>query len=54
MRKVRWMAKGKGKRGGARIIYFWTLRDETFLMLDIYGKGERVDLSVKEARELMT
>ena len=27
LRKLRWAASGRGKRGGARIIYFWHPKD---------------------------
>jgi len=33
LRKIRWSVKGKGKRGGLRIIYFWDEHSETFYML---------------------
>jgi len=52
LRKVRWAAKGRGKRGGARVIYFWWLAQDKILLLDVYGKGEKEDLSVKEIRKL--
>jgi len=35
LRKVRWAAKGHGKRGGARVIYFWWKADDKILLLDI-------------------
>lgn len=37
-RKVRWSASGKGKRGGARIIYF-IASDDTIWLLIIYTKA---------------
>jgi mRNA-degrading endonuclease RelE of RelBE toxin-antitoxin system len=41
VRKIRWGAKSKGKRGGVRVIYFWkTLHNEIWL-LTIYAKGQR-------------
>jgi mRNA-degrading endonuclease RelE of RelBE toxin-antitoxin system len=30
LRKIRWALKGKGKRGGCRIIYYWDEPSETF------------------------
>ena len=48
VRKIRWGAKGKGKSGGVRIIYYWrTARDQIYL-LTIYGKGETSTLTAKE------
>ena len=52
LRKVRWAAKGRGKRGGARVIYFWWMAQDKILLLDVYGKGEKEDLTVKEIRKL--
>jgi hypothetical protein len=42
---VRWMGPGPGKRGGVRAIYFWAPAHETLLMLLIYGKNEKDDLT---------
>ncbi len=42
----------KGKRGGARVIYLHIPEVDQFLMLDIYGKGEKDDLTFAEKKEL--
>lgn len=42
----------KGKRGGARVIYLHIPEAEQFLMLDVYGKGEKEDLTPAEKKEL--
>ena len=48
IRKIRWSAKGKGKSGGVRIIYYWrTARDHIYL-LTIYGKNEASTLTARE------
>lgn len=39
VRKLRWAAKGRGKRGGLRIIYFVRLARGHIWMLTIYGKN---------------
>ena len=52
IRKLRWPGRGSGKRGGLRVIYYWLTRDDQLLMLDIYAKNERVDLSRSEIRAL--
>ncbi len=52
LRKVRWAAQGKGKRGGVRVIYFWAMLHEEILMLFIYGKDEQDDLSPEQRRQL--
>ena len=51
LRKARWAAKGRGKRGGARVIYFWWLAQDKILLLDVYGKGDKDDLSAKEIKK---
>ena len=38
IRKLRWSASGRGKRGGARVIYYWATEQEHLLMLFIYTK----------------
>ena len=52
LRKVRWAARGHGKRGGARVIYFWWTADDKILLLDIYAKGEQEDLTADEIAKL--
>ena len=52
IRKVRWAIQGRGKSGGARVIYYWAVKRGTILMLDIYKKNEKVDLSRGELSEL--
>jgi len=52
LRKVRWAATGRGKRGGVRVIYYWAVDRETILMLLIYGKNEQDDLTAEQLRVL--
>jgi hypothetical protein len=52
LRKVRFGMDGKGKRGGARVIYYWRVSESQIFMLAIYGKGEKSDLSAAERRAL--
>jgi len=51
-RKVRMRLPGKGKRGGARIIYYWQDSNDVIWMLKAYVKNEKQDLSQKEKKEL--
>ena len=53
-RKLRWAdpRRGKGKRGGMRIIYYVFDRDEQIWLVTLYGKGEVTDLSPDEKRSL--
>jgi hypothetical protein len=39
-RKLRWAAKGKGTRGGARVIYFTLIPQGSILMIAAYAKSE--------------
>jgi mRNA-degrading endonuclease RelE of RelBE toxin-antitoxin system len=52
LRKARWAMRGRGKRGGVRIIYYWVVQKECLLMLLVYSKGERDDLSSDQLRVL--
>jgi hypothetical protein len=52
IRKMRWAAVGKGKRGGARVIYYWASARGLFFMLDLYAKSEKEDLTPDELKEL--
>jgi mRNA-degrading endonuclease RelE of RelBE toxin-antitoxin system len=40
LRKIRWAAKGKGKRGGTRIIYYYKNKEGKIWLLTIYAKNE--------------
>ena len=46
-------SKNKGKSGGARIISFVKIIDETVFMISIYNKGERDSITDKEIQELL-
>lgn len=54
LRKIRTAhpKRGKGKRGGARVIYLHIPAARRFYLLDIYGKDEKDDLSSDERRLL--
>ena len=52
LRKLRVAAKGHGKRGGARMIYYWVVAHDRILMLDIYAKNEKEDLNAAELKQL--
>ncbi|MFT5115025.1 MAG: hypothetical protein ACI8P9_004368 [Parasphingorhabdus sp.] len=52
LRKIRVSAKGKGKRGGVRVIYYYFDLFRRFYLLTIYAKNEVTDLTSDEKRQL--
>jgi len=46
-RKVRWQGKGKGKRGGLRVIYFHLPVDGVVLLIALYAKSQQENISPK-------
>lgn len=52
MRKLRWAAKSKGKRGGARVIYIYVAIATSVYLLRCYAKNVRTDLTADEKKEL--
>jgi hypothetical protein len=45
VRKLRWGLERRGKRGGARIIYFFHNTQLPLFLLTAFAKNERTDLS---------
>ena len=52
LRKLRWGVPGRGKRGGARVIYYWAGSKDCLLMLLIYEKTEQDELTTEQLRQL--
>jgi len=52
LRKLRWRLPGRGKRGGARVIYYWKSAAGQLFLLFLYPKNVRSDLSATELRVL--
>lgn len=52
LRKMRWSLRGRGKRGGVRVIYYWAVEQEQLLLLLMYPKNVRDDLSPSQLRVL--
>lgn len=44
--------RGKGKRGGLRVIYFWWEAGRQFWLFTLYDKDEMADLTAKERKLL--
>lgn len=53
-RKVRVGGRGKGKSGGYRVITFYTGPDIPVFLLNMFGKGEKANLSKAEVNALRT
>ena len=49
-RKVRWSVAGKGKRGGARVVYFNVAAEEIVLLVTVYTKAEKANILPKEIK----
>ncbi len=52
LRKVRFGLHDKGKRGGARVIYFWRSKEGKIYLFDIYEKNVKTDLTPSEISQL--
>lgn len=52
IRKLRWAREGRGKSGGARVIYYFHSERMPLYLLTIYGKGDKDNLSQAEKQEL--
>ena len=50
LRKIRMALPGRGKRGGARVLYLLFVRAETVFLLYVYTKGEFADLTPDKRR----
>lgn len=53
-RKIRWAdpRRGKGKRGGLRVIYYYLTEDHQIWMFTIYDKDEATDLNTRQKQAL--
>lgn len=52
LRKLRWAAQGRGKRGGARVIYYWQSAHDNIYLIYGYVKNERKDLTLQQIKLL--
>jgi len=51
-RKARFASKGKGKSGGVRIITFYSGSDIPVFLLNVFAKGDKVNLTRAERNDL--
>jgi hypothetical protein len=52
VRKLRWALEGRGKSGGARVIYFYHNAGVPVFALTAYAKNDRSNLSQQDRNEL--
>lgn len=54
LRKVRYAdeRRNKGKRGGLRVIYYWTTEDGQFWLFTVYDKDELDNLTPAQSKAL--
>ena len=48
VRKIRWARAGTGKRGGARVVYFYHDPNRPLYLLMVYAKAQRENLTADE------
>lgn len=52
LRKLRWASGGKGKRGGARAIYYYHIAGFHIYLMACYAKNEQEDLRPEVKKQL--
>jgi hypothetical protein len=52
IRKIRVAVGSRGKSGGARVIYYWAVRNDVILLLYAYAKNAAADLTPKQVSRL--
>ena len=50
-RKVRWSRPGTEKSGGARVIYFNLTEEEVVLLVAVYAKADRSNMTPSQIRK---
>lgn len=48
IRKLRWATRGKGKRGGVRVIYYFHSETFPLFLLTLYAKPQKANLTGAE------
>jgi mRNA-degrading endonuclease RelE of RelBE toxin-antitoxin system len=53
-RKLRWadIRRGKGRRGGLRVIYYWFDGQNQIWLMAVFDKNEAADLTPEQKRQL--
>lgn len=52
IRKLRWGSRGRGKRGGLRVIYYHRVSAEEVWLLTLYAKNEAADIPPDVLKQL--
>lgn len=52
VRKIRWAVRGRGKRGGVRVIYYAKIREGVIWMLTIYPKNVAENIPAHVLRKI--
>lgn len=52
-RKVRWARSGFGKSAGARVIYFNLTEQEVVMLLMVYAKADRANMSASKIKKVV-
>jgi len=54
IRKLRWKdsSRGKGRRGGLRVVYYCFFSEQEIWLLTLYGKNEAADLTKDQKDQL--
>lgn len=50
VRKVRYAAKGKGKSGGIRVVYYFFDEENPIYAIFLYGKNEQANLTPEQKK----
>ena len=48
VRRIRWAMRGRGKRGGSRVVYYWLTNEDRIYLLTVYATGAKDDLTAAE------
>ncbi len=52
VRKIRWRRQGTGKRGGARVVYFFHDPQMPIFLLLVYAKAQRETMTPDETKQV--
>lgn len=52
LRKVRIAMDGRGKRGGGRVVYFWRTAESQILLIAVFAKNVKTDLTPAQLKAL--